>query len=135
MVRTPVSTHAISIQPGLLLRRDISAETMKMPEPIMTPTTTIVASNRLRPRTKPRSCRGRVVGWVMWAEVIVAAARASTDLRAPRAHYGRGVRRRARVQEGVSRSAGLLEGGGEPICRDFVEVLLPNRTLIEEKVL
>ena len=56
MVSTPVNTQAISIQPGLLMRRDMSAETMKMPEPIMTPITTMVESKSPSPRTNPRSC-------------------------------------------------------------------------------
>src|ERR1700691_3984285 len=33
--------------------RPISAETMKMPEPIMEPTTMVVESNRPKPRTNP----------------------------------------------------------------------------------
>src|ERR1700733_15087313 len=36
--------------------RAISAETMKMPEPIIEPTTMVVESNRPRPRTKPEDC-------------------------------------------------------------------------------
>ena len=55
MVSTPVITHAMSIQPGLLIMRDISAETMKIPDPIMTPMVTMTESNRLRPRTNPWS--------------------------------------------------------------------------------
>jgi hypothetical protein len=39
-----VSSHAPSSQPGLPSVRDMSAETMKMPEPIIEPTTTIVES-------------------------------------------------------------------------------------------
>ena len=38
--------HATSTQPGLPRLRDISAETMKIPEPIMTPTTIMVESNK-----------------------------------------------------------------------------------------
>ncbi len=33
--------------------RAMSAETMKMPEPIIEPTTIVVESNKPRPRTKP----------------------------------------------------------------------------------
>ena len=43
-VRTPVTTQASSSQPGLPTSRAMSAETMKMPEPIIEPTTTMVAS-------------------------------------------------------------------------------------------
>ena len=49
-VNAPVTIQAMSSQPGLPTRRAMSAETMKMPEPIMDPTTTIVESNRPRPR-------------------------------------------------------------------------------------
>src|SRR5262249_49257096 len=62
---TTVRTQAINIQPELPIMRDMSAETMKMPEPIITPTTTMVESNRLRPRTKVRSAGLVVVGCVM----------------------------------------------------------------------
>ena len=51
MVRMPVMTHAINIQPALLIRRDMSAATIKIPEPIIEPTTIIVASSSPRPRT------------------------------------------------------------------------------------
>src|SRR5688572_32905288 len=51
IVSTPASAQAISNQPGEPTSRDDSAETMKMPEPIIEPTTIIVASSRLRPRT------------------------------------------------------------------------------------
>src|SRR6185369_554010 len=51
MVSTPASAHAISSQPGEPTSRDDSAEVMKIPDPIIEPTTIIVASSRLRPRT------------------------------------------------------------------------------------
>ncbi len=50
MVSAPVSSQATSSQPGLPISRAIVAGTMKMPEPIIEPTTTIVASNSPRPR-------------------------------------------------------------------------------------
>ena len=53
MVKTAVITHAISIHPGLLIMRDMSADTMKMPEPMMMPIVIITESKRPRPRTKP----------------------------------------------------------------------------------
>ena len=50
MVMTPASAHATSSQPGAPTNRLDSAETMKMPEPIIEPTTTMVASSIERPR-------------------------------------------------------------------------------------
>src|SRR5687767_15154550 len=50
IVSTPASAQAASSHPGAPTRRDDSAETMKIPEPIMDPTTIIVASSMLRPR-------------------------------------------------------------------------------------
>jgi hypothetical protein len=44
MVTTPDTTHAIRSQKGELTVREISADTMKIPEPIMEPATSIVAS-------------------------------------------------------------------------------------------
>jgi len=51
-VSTPASAHAASSHPGDPTRRDDSAEVMKMPDPIIEPTTIVVASSRLRPRTR-----------------------------------------------------------------------------------
>src|SRR5678815_1108898 len=51
MVSTPASAQATSSQPGEPTRRDDSADVMKIPDPIIEPTTIIVASSRLRPRT------------------------------------------------------------------------------------
>ena len=51
IVSTPASAHAISSQPGEPTSRDDSAEVMKIPDPIIEPTTIIVASSRLSPRT------------------------------------------------------------------------------------
>src|ERR1700691_1636732 len=56
MVSTPVKSHATNSHPALPIWRDMSAETMKIPEPIITPTTTITESNRPRPRVKVGSC-------------------------------------------------------------------------------
>src|SRR5215210_1458947 len=44
MVTTPAITHAMSSQKGEPTVRLMSAETMKMPEPIIDPATSIVAS-------------------------------------------------------------------------------------------
>jgi hypothetical protein len=43
-VSKPATAHASSSQPGAPLKRDDSAEVMKMPDPIMEPITIIVAS-------------------------------------------------------------------------------------------
>jgi hypothetical protein len=51
MVITPARAHAASNQPGDPTRRDDSADVMKMPEPIIEPTTIMVASSKVRPRT------------------------------------------------------------------------------------
>src|SRR5262249_39371612 len=50
MVRAPVSNQATSSHPAPPTLRAISAETMKIPEPIIDPTTTIVESYNPRPR-------------------------------------------------------------------------------------
>jgi hypothetical protein len=49
-VSTPATIHATRSHPGAPTLRDISADTMKMPDPIIDPTTTIVESKRPRPR-------------------------------------------------------------------------------------
>src|SRR6185369_702446 len=51
IVSTPASAQAASSQPGEPTRRDDSAEVIKIPEPIIEPTTIMVASSRPRPRT------------------------------------------------------------------------------------
>src|ERR1700683_1221009 len=56
MVSKPVNSQATRSHPALPISRDMSAETMKIPEPIITPTTTITESNRPRPRAKVGSC-------------------------------------------------------------------------------
>jgi hypothetical protein len=54
MVTTPATTHAMSSQKGEPTVRLISAETMKMPEPIIDPATSIVASVSVIARTNSR---------------------------------------------------------------------------------
>jgi hypothetical protein len=51
MVSNPATTHVNNNQPGAPINRDDSAETMKIPEPIIEPITIIVASSKLSPRT------------------------------------------------------------------------------------
>jgi hypothetical protein len=51
IVRTPANAHAASNQPGEPTHRDDSAEVIKIPDPIIEPTTIIVASSRLSSRT------------------------------------------------------------------------------------
>ncbi len=46
IVMTPVTTQTTMSQPAAPTSREISAETMKMPEPIMVPATSMVASKR-----------------------------------------------------------------------------------------
>ena len=50
MVSAPQTPQAANSQPGLPMFRAIPADTMKIPDPIMTPTTSMVASNKPRPR-------------------------------------------------------------------------------------
>src|SRR5215813_3286456 len=52
-VSAPAAAHARRSPPGEPSRRAVSAETMKMPEPIIEPTTIAVASRRVI-----RRCRG-----------------------------------------------------------------------------
>src|SRR2546423_3740806 len=54
IVTTPETTHAISSQKGELTVREMSAETMKMPEPIIEPATSIVASVSVSALTNSR---------------------------------------------------------------------------------
>src|SRR5215208_3788265 len=58
MVTTPETTHAISSQKGELTVREISAETMKMPDPIIDPATSIVASVSVSALTNSRDDAG-----------------------------------------------------------------------------
>src|SRR5882724_704003 len=53
MVKSPVTTQARSSQPAEPTWRVMSAETMKMPEPIIDPATIIVESQVPSSRTKP----------------------------------------------------------------------------------
>src|SRR5262249_62309529 len=52
IVSKPASPHASNSQPGAPLNRDDSADTMKMPDPIIEPMTIIVASIGPRARTR-----------------------------------------------------------------------------------
>src|ERR1043165_5865752 len=51
IVKTPASAQAINNQPGEPTSLDDSAEVMKIPDPIIDPTTIIVASSKPRPRS------------------------------------------------------------------------------------
>src|SRR6478672_3453156 len=55
MVRNPVIAQAPIKSAGELVSRAISAETMKMPEPIIEPITSMVTPLRPRPLTNSRS--------------------------------------------------------------------------------
>ncbi len=61
-VSTPVMSQAASSPPVEPVRRAMSAETMKMPEPIIEPTTIIVESNKPSPRTKPDASTSAIAG-------------------------------------------------------------------------
>ena len=67
-VSTPVSAQAASSHHGLLINRAMSAETMKIPDPIMVPITIMVESNRFRPRTNPEVSMPEV--WLMKSEQL-----------------------------------------------------------------
>src|SRR5216110_1342485 len=69
IVITPVAIHAISSQKGELTVREISAETMKMPDPIIEPATSIVASVSVSALTNSRDD-----GAVSAVAVVVANA-------------------------------------------------------------
>ena len=58
MVMNPVTSQAAMSSAGESTRRAISAETMKMPEPIMDPMTSVVALVRPRPFTHSVSLEG-----------------------------------------------------------------------------
>src|SRR6476646_4085325 len=64
IVITPATVHASNSQPGAPVSRDDSADVMKMPEPIIEPTTIIAASSGPRRRTSCPSPRdsGFIVG-------------------------------------------------------------------------
>jgi hypothetical protein len=51
IVKTPASAQAINNQPGEPTSLEDSAEVMKIPDPIIDPTTIIVASSKPRPRS------------------------------------------------------------------------------------
>jgi hypothetical protein len=57
MVRSPASAHATKSHPGAPTSRVDSADVMKMPDPIIEPTTIIVASSSPSPRSKCSGCR------------------------------------------------------------------------------
>jgi len=78
-VRIPVTAQATSSQPALPTCRAMSAETMKIPDPIIDPTTTIVESNRPRPRLNSRS----VTGWTAGCAFLVGSSIGHPDVAVP----------------------------------------------------
>src|SRR5687768_4997251 len=76
MVTTPATTHAINSQKGEPTVRLISAETMKIPEPIIEPATSIVASVSVIALTNSRDDVGVsvVAVWVVKALPLVAVS-------------------------------------------------------------
>ena len=61
-VSTAATIQVRIISPGDCVCRAISAETMKMPEPIMEPMTSVVASIRPRPLIRPVGV-GLLIRW------------------------------------------------------------------------
>ena len=57
-VSTPVITHESNSQPELPTSRAIDDDTIKMPDPIIDPATSIVESKRPKPRLSPLDDRG-----------------------------------------------------------------------------
>src|SRR6266536_2584503 len=53
MVSKPANAQASSSQPGAPLNRDVSTEVIKIPDPIIEPTTIMVASIGPSARTRP----------------------------------------------------------------------------------
>src|SRR3954470_8586970 len=80
MVMVPASTHATSNHPGEPTRRDDSADTIKIPDPIMEPTTIIVASTKPSDRVRAGRCsRAPVVSVTsLPAAHVTGPGRAST---------------------------------------------------------
>src|SRR5687767_8822151 len=90
MVITPAASHASMSQSGEPTVREMSADTMKMPDPIIDPDTSMVASVRDRALTNPpddavaspvsgmlliQFLRGGFAGW--WGGQNLVSARAS----------------------------------------------------------
>jgi hypothetical protein len=67
MVTTPETTHAMSSQKGEITVREISADTMKIPDPIIEPATSMVASVSVIALTNSRDDLGvsAVAAWVV----------------------------------------------------------------------
>ena len=70
-VMTAVTSHAAMSRAGELRVRDISADTMKMPEPIMEPITMAVAEKRPMPWTKC-GVAGGVPAWVSCSFTVLS---------------------------------------------------------------
>src|SRR6476660_7856111 len=68
--------QAVSTQPADPRSRAISAETRKIPEPIIAPTTTMMASNRPMDRTNPSSSTRCIVAWSLTAPTLPVDANA-----------------------------------------------------------
>src|SRR5215831_9169037 len=64
MVIKPVTSQAAMSSAGELTSRAISADTIKMPEPIMEPITSVVALVRPSPLTNPVSLEARGIVFV-----------------------------------------------------------------------
>src|SRR5215475_5651121 len=70
MVRNPVTAQAPIRRAGELVSRAISAETMKMPEPIIEPMTSMVELVKPSPLTNSRSDEGSVATGSVFTSVL-----------------------------------------------------------------
>src|SRR5215470_2811347 len=70
MVRNPVTAHAPIRRAGEVVWRAISADTMKIPEPIMEPITSMVALVRPKPLTNSRSDAASTLTGIVFASVL-----------------------------------------------------------------
>src|SRR5712671_6645868 len=68
-VSNPLMTQAASSPPVDPVWRAISAETMKIPEPIIDPTTIMVESNKPRPRTNPDDSVSVTIGSITSVDI------------------------------------------------------------------
>jgi hypothetical protein len=74
IVNNPANAHASNSQPGAPLNRDDSADTIKMPDPIIEPMTIMVASIGPSARTSSEDDR-----WSAVMLLINAEARMTND--------------------------------------------------------
>src|ERR1700693_1229585 len=88
MVTTPETTHAMSSQKGELTVRLISADTMKMPDPIIEPATSMVASVSVSALTNSRDdgAVSAVAVWVVTLSLSSGSVEVSASCTAPKSY-------------------------------------------------